>query len=143
MTSEESALAQSIINDSYNTDLALLYPPHVIAIAAIFLAVVLRPAHPAGLQVHSSSAAPNMGQPAVSGSAAQNAMSQSALAGFGFRQSPQKMSKLVDWLAESKVDVDAVVDATQEMVSLYECWESYNERACKEAITRIVRDAVK
>jgi cyclin C len=143
LTSEESGLAHSIINDSYNTDLALLYPPHVIAIAAIFLAVVLRPAHPAGLQAHSSQAAPAMGTPAMSGSAAQNALSQNALAGFGFRQSPQKMGKLVDWLAESKVDVEAVVDATQEMVSLYECWESYNERACKEAITRIVRDVPK
>lgn len=143
LTSEESGLAHSIINDSYNTDLALLYPPHVIAITAIFLAVVLRPAHPAGLQAHSSSAAPGMGTPAMSGNAAQNAMSQNALAGFGFRQSPQKMGKLVDWLAESKVDMNAIVDATQEMVSLYECWESYNERACKEAITRFIRDVAK
>lgn len=145
LSPEESGLAHSIINDSYNTDLALLYPPHVVAITAIFLAVVLRPAHPAGLQAHSSSAAPPhaMGAPAMSGNAAQNAMSQNALAGFGFRQSPQKMGKLVDWLAESKVDMEAVVDATQELVSLYECWETYNERACKEAITKFLREPAK
>lgn len=134
LTVEETSLAQSMLNDSYNTDLTLVYAPHIIAITAIFLAVVLRPAQPAGLQAHSSSAV----SPAVSGSAAQNALS-----GFGFRQSPQKMTKLIDWLAESKVDMDCIVDATQEMVSLYECWETYNERACKEAITRFMKDAAK
>lgn len=129
LSTEESSLAHSIVNDSYNTDLPLLYPPHVIAITAIFLAVVLRPAQPAGLQAHSASAGP-----ALSGSAAANSLS-----GFGFRQSPQKMTKLVDWLAESKVEMESVVDATQEMVSLYECWEGYNERSVKEAISGFMK----
>lgn len=145
---DEAALAHAVLNDSFATDLALLYPPTVIAVAAVFLAVVLRPAHPAGLQAHSSSAAAAAaaaaaGGPAMSAAAVQGAVAGGALAGFGFRQSPQRMGKLVDWLAESKVDMEAVVDATQEMVSLYECWESYNERACKEAISRFVRDAAK
>jgi cyclin C len=135
LTTEEVALASSMINDSYNTDLMLLYPPHIIAITAIFLAVVLRPAQSAGLQAHSSSAAT---APAISGSAAANALSS-----FGFRQNPQKVNKLIDWLAESKVDLDHIVDATQEMVSLYECWEGYSERACKEGITKVMKDAVK
>ncbi|TKA67006.1 hypothetical protein B0A55_08193 [Friedmanniomyces simplex] len=128
---EEQGLAHSIINDSFATDLALLYPPHIIAITAIFLAVVLRPTGglPAGLAAHSSS-------PAVSSSAA-----QSALAGFGgLKQSGPKLGKLVDWLAESKVDMEAIVDATQEMVSLYECWEGYSERAVREAITKMMRE---
>jgi len=127
LSTEESALAHSIVNDSYTTDLPLLYPPHVIAITAIFLAVVLRPAQAAGLQAHSSS-------PALSGSAAANALS-----GFGFRQSPQKMGKLVDWLAESGVEMESVVDATQEMVTLYECWEGYSERSVKEAFSGFMK----
>ena len=129
LSTEESALAHSIVNDSYTTDLPLLYPPHVIAITAVFLAVVLRPAQPAGLQAHSTAS------PALSGSAAANA----ALSGFGFRQSPQKMTRLVDWLAESKVEMESVVDATQEMVSLYECWEGYSERGVKEAISGFMK----
>ncbi|KAK1057280.1 RNA polymerase II holoenzyme cyclin-like subunit [Friedmanniomyces endolithicus] len=129
--SEEQALAYSIINDSYATDLALLYPPHIIAITAIFLAVVLRPAGglPAGLAAHAAS-------PAVGSSAA-----QSALAGFGgLKQSGPKLAKLVDWLAESKVDMEAIVDATQEMVSLYECWEGYNEKTVREAFAKMLKD---
>ena len=136
LSSEEVQLAQSIINDSYNTDLPLLYPPHIIAVTAIFLSVVLRPAQPAGLQAHSASAAASGSiSPAVSSSAAQNALS-----GFGFRQGPQKLGKLVDWLAESKVEMEAIVDATQEMVSLYDVWESFNDRACKDAIARFMKD---
>ena len=46
----------------------------------------------------------------------------------------------MEWLAESQVDMEAIVDATQEMVSLYEVWESYSERVCKEAITKLMRE---
>ena len=43
LTQEEAALAWSIINDHYMTDLPLLFAPHIIAIMAILLALVLRP----------------------------------------------------------------------------------------------------
>jgi len=168
---EDGQLAHSIINDSYNTDLSLLYPPHVLAITAIFLAVVLRPSGALALsmqpspithmsQMHMASsplspsvmsplplpptglstALPSPGglgsfQPALSGNAAQQAF----LGGLGGLK--PKLGKLVDWLAESKVDMNAIVDATQEMVSLYEVWEGYSERTCKESITRFIRDA--
>jgi len=134
LTTEESNLAHSIINDCYNTDLPLLYPPHVIAITAIFLAVVLRPAgQPAGLQAHASSSS----SPAVAASAAQNVLASFA----GLKQAGPKLGKLIDWLAESKVDMEAIVDATQEMVSLYEVWENYSERGCKDAFSKFMREA--
>lgn len=153
LTNDEMQLAHSIINDSLNTDLALLYPPHVIAVTAIFLAVVLRPAgQPAGLQAHSSHASPGHSSPAqmspamamgsgFSPSVSSSAAQQAFLGGFSnLKQSGPKLSKLVDWLAESKIDMNAIVDATQELVSLYDLWESYNERACKEAITKFLKD---
>ncbi|KAJ1934067.1 RNA polymerase II holoenzyme cyclin-like subunit, partial [Linderina pennispora] len=34
-------LIESIINDSFRTDVALVYPPHVIAVAALFLSRVV------------------------------------------------------------------------------------------------------
>jgi len=135
---EERGLAACVVNDSYATDLHLLYPPHVIAITAIFLAVVLRPATNAGLAAHSASHASSSSSatPAMSGTTA-----QSALAGFaGLKQAGPKLGKLVDWLAESSVDMEAIVDATQEMVSLYQCWEEYNERNVKEALSKFTRE---
>lgn len=157
LSNEEQTLAHNIVNDSYNTDLSLLYPPHVIAVCSIFLAVVLRPANqPAGLQSYaSSSTSPHSasplqspsdhsfptpggpsGSPATSASAAQSAVF-GALSGL--KQAGPKLGKLVDWLAESKVDMGAVVDATQEMVSLYQVWEDYDERKCKEAVTKFMQ----
>lgn len=155
LSTEEQNLAQSVINDSYCTDLPLLYPPHIIAIAAIFLAIVLRPTGSnIGLQSYSASptgASPTLaspspggpfsntamptGNPALSASAAQQAL----LGGLGgLQQARPKLAKLIDWLAESKVDMAQIVDATQEMVSLYQAWEEYSERAVKEAISRFV-----
>lgn len=153
LSAEENQLAHSIINDSYNTDLPLLYPPHIIAITAIFLAVVLRPpSQPAGLQAHSTHASPGQSSPiqgsptstsapGFSPSLNSSAANQALLGGFsGLKQAGPKLSKLMDWLAESKVDMASIVDATQEMVSLYDLWESYSERACKEGVTKFVKD---
>ncbi|KAK5165464.1 RNA polymerase II holoenzyme cyclin-like subunit [Saxophila tyrrhenica] len=156
LSNEEQTFAHNVINDSYNTDLSLLYPPHVIAITAIFLALVIRPAgQPSGLQnyasssSHASSPLPSPGAHQISppsgggpsGAAVSAASAQQALSGgmAGFKAAGPKLGKLVDWLAESKVDMAAIVDATQELVSLYELWEQqYNERTCKEAITKFM-----
>lgn len=151
LSNDETTLAHSIINDSYNTDLALLHPPHVLAVVAMFLAVVLRPSgQPPGLQAHSNQASSSSGMISPSSSSMpgfsptmSGATAQQALGGFGgLKQSGPKLSKLVDWLAESGIDMVAIVDATQEMISLYEVWESYSERACKESITKFVKDGM-
>lgn len=42
LTSEELQHSWSLINDSYITDLPLLYPPHIIAISAIYITIVLK-----------------------------------------------------------------------------------------------------
>lgn len=145
ISGEEASLAHNIINDSYNTDLPLLHPPHLIAITAIFLAVVLRPAQPPGLHAHSTASAnsysPAAGGPTMGGSAARDVMASFGFAAQGGgRAGAAKLNKLVEWLAESEVDMDALVNATQEMVSLYEVWEGYSERVCREAVQKLVRD---
>jgi len=151
LSTEEQGLAHSVVNDSYNTDLLLLYPPHIIALAAIFVAVVLRPtglqsfqsaanphlAHPLQVPVHRNGGAlssSTAGGPALSASAAQNAMMGGLQASL--KQVGPKLGRLVDWLAESKIDMAALVDATQEMVSLFEVWEHYNEKTCREAVAK-------
>lgn len=153
LSSDETQLAHNIVNDSYNTDLPLLYAPHVIAVVATFLAVVMRPSgQPPGLQAHSAQAAAG-GQGSSSLSSPTSAAgpgfattvtnaTQQALGSFGgLKQAGPKLSKMVDWLAESKIDMMHIIDAAQEMISLYQVWEeSYNERTCKECITKFVKD---
>ncbi|KAL2354434.1 cyclin-like protein [Cryomyces antarcticus] len=125
LTTDEALLASSIINDHYLTDLPFLHAPHVMAITAIILAVTLRP-NQANLQAHAA---------ATSAVAVQNAMQ--ALGRPQLVNS--KVTKLIDWLAESSIDMAAVAECTQEMISLYEIWESYVEKDCKDRINRFVK----
>lgn len=55
--------------------------------------------------------------------------------------SPQqrKVQGLVKWLAEGEVDIAAVVECSQEMISLYDVLDQYSEKACKEQIARFVK----
>ncbi|KAF4121643.1 hypothetical protein GMORB2_2051 [Geosmithia morbida] len=168
MTEEDAALARSVINDSYMTDLPLFCAPHTIALAAILLSLVLRP--------NSSSSAGLGGlagnnSPAAGLAAAQAALSQAqARAGgqhiqhphhqqqhhhhhapstpgggpFELKRRPEdsritRVQHFAAWLAESSVDIAAMVDATQEIISFYECYEQYNEKLTKEQINRFVK----
>lgn len=125
LTSEENTNAWSIINDHYLTDLPLLHAPHVIAITAMFLAVVLKPT-PGGLQAHAAGI-PN---------ALQTLGNARNTSGPG---APNRVQKLLDWLAESSVDIEAIVECTQELISLYEVWESYSDKLCKDQIAKFVK----
>ena len=50
----------------------------------------------------------------------------------------EKMQRVIRFLAESSIDLDQIIDATQQIVSLYEVWESYSEKAVKEALARVI-----
>lgn len=127
LTSDEVALAWSVTNDHYLTDLPLLYPPHVIAVMAIIIAVVFKPSH-ANLQG------------SLAGAMRDGGMNMfAALGDKSGSGPPPRIQRLVGWLAESDVDIKAVVESTQELVSLYEMWEQYSERHCKELLTRMVK----
>ncbi|RJE18275.1 hypothetical protein PHISCL_09388 [Aspergillus sclerotialis] len=130
LTSDEVALAWSVINDHYLTDLPLLYAPHVIAVMAIIIAVVFKPSQ---TSFHGS-AAPSL-------TAAMRDGSTNIFAALGDKGgNAPRIQKLVSWLAESDVDIRAVVECTQELVSLYEIWEQYNEKHCKELLMRMVKN---
>lgn len=136
LTQEESALAWSIINDHYMTDLPLLFPPHTIAIMSILLALVLRP-NTTGIQSASGSAS-NIA------SAAHAALSSVGQAKPGNGEKPAsgvrtKVQKLASWLAESNINIEAIVDCTQEIISFYEVQEAYNEKLSREQINRFVK----
>jgi cyclin C len=148
---EDVQLAKSIINDHYMTDLPFLCPPHTVALVAILLALVLRP-NSSGLGQNSSGPAA-----AASLAAAQAALSQAHAARSGqggtlaeISSTPEIKERVPDsrlsrvqhfgtWLAESDVDIAAMVDATQEIISFYECYEQYNDKLTREQINRFVK----
>jgi len=159
LTLEDNTACWQVINDSCVTDLLMIYPPHVIALTAIFLTVVLKPsisptsipATPAaagggggGAMGGSSSGGGSGGGGGggggggVTGGGVVGGSGESSLSASG--QAPQnRIARLIEWYAESKVDMEAIIDCTQEIISLYELWESFTEKACEEQICRMVK----
>lgn len=130
LTSDEVALSWSVINDHYLTDLPLLHPPHVIAVMAIIVAIVFKPSQSS----FHGSAAP------LAGAMREGGMNiLAALGDRGGAGPPARIQRLISWLADSEVDIRAVIECTQELVSLYEVWEQYSEKHCKELLGRMVK----
>lgn len=135
LSQDEINLAQSVINDHYMTDLPLLYPPHIIALTAILLALVLRPNTVPGGTANMAAAAGVLAQ-------AQGRMgSNSGVSEKEKQQEPRatKIHRFASFLTESNVDIEGMVDCTQELISFYECHEQYNDKITREQIHRFVK----
>lgn len=53
--------------------------------------------------------------------------------------SRNKIQRFSVWLSESTVDIEAMVDSIQEMISFYECQEQYSEKNTREQINRFIK----
>ena len=131
MAQDDISLAWSIINDHYLTDLPLLVPLHVVAVTAMFLALTLKPT-PTGLQAAASTAA------SLSSASPMSKELPGTTPGQPNTQQ-KKVQHLVSWLAKGEIDIKAVVECSQEIISLYDVWEQYDEKTCKEQIARFVK----
>ncbi|KAK7681510.1 hypothetical protein QCA50_015242 [Cerrena zonata] len=118
-------LAWFIINDTYRSNICLLYPPHLIAIAALFLTVVL----------HSSTHAQLHNAPSSSHSSNSHTQSQGPQKATPRRSSRPTNSTLkkhpqqdiVAFLAGLNVNMSLIATIAQEIISLYTLWERYKE----------------
>ena len=131
MAQDDVSLAWSVINDHFLTDLPLLVAPHVIAVTAIFLAMTLKPTQN-GLQAAASTVA-------GLSSAASGAKDSAGIVSGVPNTQQKKVQYLVSWLAKGEIDIKAVVECSQEIISLYDVWEQYNEKTCREQIARFVK----
>ncbi|KAJ9652974.1 RNA polymerase II holoenzyme cyclin-like subunit [Neophaeococcomyces mojaviensis] len=169
LTNEELSLAWSIINDTFMTDLPMTCPPYLIAVTAIFLAVIFVPSK-SSLDIKAQ--APDIqniadaarftslgGRTGVSNTLSQG-MGNSGVshnpATFGYSNqiidrssikaktltaatSSEKMQNVIRFLVDSDIDIERMINATQEIISLYEIWEQFNDKNVKEALTRCIR----
>ncbi|KAH9916794.1 cyclin-like protein [Fomitopsis serialis] len=126
----EGALQKAwfIINDTYRSELCLLYPPHLIAITAIYMACAFHQETRSDIEKqtqalpHSSS-----GSQSSQGSMRRSSrMTSSSLK----RQPPQD---IVGFLAGLNVNMALVATIAQEVVSLYALCERYNEEGTTDS----------
>jgi len=124
LTLDDVALAWSVINDHYLTDMALRYAPHIIATTAIVLVVTTRPSQ-SSVQRHST---------AINGARFCFQAIQAHLPSPPVHCSESRGQKLTNWLTRSGLDIEATIACTQELISLYVALENYSEKTCKDQI---------
>ncbi|CCH42028.1 RNA polymerase II holoenzyme cyclin-like subunit [Wickerhamomyces ciferrii] len=120
LSPEELQSCWSIINDSYVTDLPLIHAPHIIASASIFLTIVLKYNH----LKHISKDSLKNSKP--------NTMITEEYLKSGF------LKNFIKFLGYSNIDLGGVIEAVQELITLYEIWETYDESSCKKPLESVL-----
>ena len=125
LTQDEYALCWSVVNDHYLTLSPLLYPPKVIAAAAVAIVVTVRPS-----QTSSHS------RPGPKGG-----LNGGSSDGWGASSWEEQCEsdKLSSWLTQEKFDMEVLAECTQSFLSLYKSLEDYNEWDCKDKVGQIVK----
>lgn len=129
LTPDEVALSWSVVNDHYLTNLPFIHAPHLIALAAIVLAVVIRPGSSSQQSQQTAPVAAKLTQ----SNGATHSKPESG------HSSQSKAQFLMGWLARSNIDMEALVDCIQELIALYAVLEQYSEKTCKEQLGNLVK----
>ncbi|EKM59002.1 uncharacterized protein PHACADRAFT_136142 [Phanerochaete carnosa HHB-10118-sp] len=133
---QETALqtAWLIINDTYRSDLCLLHPPHMIAIAAIYLTLVFHAPTCASIRNQSHGSSSNQSQPQSQSQPQPQPQSSQSTPGNPRRSSrssssqPKKPSQdVIGFMAGLNVNMEVIASIAQEIISLYTMWDRYNE----------------
>ncbi|KAJ8506883.1 hypothetical protein ONZ45_g10650 [Pleurotus djamor] len=117
-----------IINDTYRSDICLIYPPHMIAIAAIYMTFVFDKHSRASLPLFSSSptavemTSQRGSQPEPS---SQPRRSSRQASHASIPDSPKKPTDAIDFLAGLNVSLPLIATIIQDIISLYTLWERY------------------
>ncbi|KAJ3709746.1 cyclin-like protein [Lentinula guzmanii] len=116
-----------IINDTYRSELCLLYPPHLIAITAIYLTLVLHTPTQnsiAHLLPHSSAFNSDIPIASESPQATPQPRRSSRSSDPSSKQTQQDP---ISFLADLNVSLSAISTIAQEIISMYSLWNRYKE----------------
>lgn len=120
LSDEALQMAWFIINDTYRTDIILLYPPYIVALASIYITVVLQP-HPSLRAI--KQLPPPVHLPLTSTS--NNTSNESSNANASRKQSlpsSQQTVNPLDFFAHFPLSMSLVLELVQEIVASYELW---------------------
>ncbi|ODQ47510.1 hypothetical protein PICMEDRAFT_40880, partial [Pichia membranifaciens NRRL Y-2026] len=146
LTDSEIESVWQVINDSYMTDLPLLYPPHIIAIAALHIQLGMRRKLSQSMS-HTGRVLPRSGSAGASTTTAGNmAMSLSPEKSAGGRPGAAgappvwnaRLDAFTNFLAGSNVNLEEVIESVQELLNLYEAWQAYDEGAIRQTVKNVL-----
>lgn len=112
-----------IINDTYRSQLCLLYPPHLIAIAAIYLTLVLHVPTRETLRAQSHTE-PEPPIPEPRRRSSRQAINATASSSSGIKKPNQD---IIGFFAGLNVSMPLIATIAQEIISLYALWDRYKE----------------
>lgn len=162
LTDDELQNSWSLINDSYITDLHLLLPPHIIAIATIYITIVLKKnitslrlgnnsisndsavmdpnlkSNPHSIHADDLMALASGGSNTINDmpnpSSAQNALDSNGFHDIELDENTIKINKFMGFVDHSHVNLNQVVEAIQDIINLYAVWNRYNENTVKKVL---------
>lgn len=105
-----------MINDTFRSSLSLIHPPHLIALAAIYLAFSMHPPEPS---------APAVPSPRKS----------SRVDIAAGEKNPGGQTDAITFLASLNVELPLILEIVQEIISLYELWNRLDSAAALPVIT--------
>ncbi|KAF0454388.1 C/H/G cyclin [Gigaspora margarita] len=121
---EDVQRAWFIVNDTYKTDMCLLYPPYVIAAAALYLPIALK----GGGQYGDNSTSNDHSAQGVVTRGAKKGATSAVTNDANNNGETTKVKDIRQWFALLNVDLDQIIDIVQEIISLYEVWDEYNKK---------------
>lgn len=141
LTDDELQHSWSLVNDSYITDLHLLFPPHIIAMAAIYITIVLKKnlnairAGPGQVLLEN----PSVSKLAIHVDDLMGLSSNADLSSQNFSDvrldaDTEKIGRFMEFFNYSHINLDEVVEAMQEIINLYVAWDRYNENLVRRAL---------
>ncbi|KZT63994.1 C/H/G cyclin [Daedalea quercina L-15889] len=121
-------MAWFIINDTYRSEICLLYPPHLIAITAIYMACAIHQETRGDIEKQTQS-----GAYAFSGSQGSQGLTRRSSRPSSSSYKRQQPQDIVGFLAGLNVNMALIATITQEIVSLYALWDRYSEDATTDS----------
>lgn len=141
LSDDELQHSWSLVNDLYITDLHLLFPPHIIAVAAIYITIVLKKnlnAIRAGStqvgQLHSSPPKVSMHVDDLMALGSSTNLLAQNFSDTRLDADTEKIDRFMDFFNYSHINLDEVVEAMQEIINLYVAWDRYNENQVRRAL---------
>ncbi|CAI5758123.1 unnamed protein product [Candida verbasci] len=157
LTQETMQNSWSLINDSYITDIHLLLPPHIIAVSAIYITIVLKKNL---LQLK------NLNENGQNNNTKDEMNIDDLMSLNGIQKNNKKKSnnnnengnddfeldildedtikinKFMNFLEHSHINLDEIVEAVQDMMNVYLVWNRYNEQTVKKQLQAMLLNKI-